>query len=82
MNFRKDGGVEAPFTLKGLFGTSSDDGSESDYEETLNMVENQNLQIGDLNVLIRQTAFHPTNANKVWPGTFSLADLILKRKEK
>jgi hypothetical protein len=81
---RKDGGVEAPISLKGLFNRDSDSESETNMDGDIfkNEGENQILTIGDKNLTIRQTCWHQANANKVWPGTFLLADYLLANKDK
>ena len=71
---KKDGGVDAPVSLCGLFGTDESD-DDSQFEQVFAVQEG--LKIGDVTLNIRQTAWHMANANKVWPGTFSLASFIM-----
>lgn len=82
---RKDGGVEAPLSLGGLFGPidmSDDDdddkeeGKEKNNEQFQQIYDEQILEIGCKELIIRQYCWHQVNANKVWPGTFNLAEFI------
>ena len=77
MQTKKDGGVNAPISLGDLFNNDSGD-EEQQFE---NEYENQSLMVGDRNLIIRQSSWHQTNANKVWPGTFLLADFIISNCE-
>ncbi|RHY16850.1 hypothetical protein DYB37_005854 [Aphanomyces astaci] len=63
---------DAPVSLSGLFAASSD----SEADEFENEFEIQNISIGDDKYRIRVFSFHEANANKVWPGMFSLADFM------
>jgi len=65
---RKDGGVEVSPNLGGLFGEA---------EEFTNEYEVQELDIAGTVLKIRQFSWHEANANKVWPGTFTLAEYIV-----
>lgn len=78
MQKRKDGGVEAPISLGGLFNDSDDSGGD----EQTSVHEIQTLTIGGMQLRINQTGFHIANANKVWPGTFVLADFLLQNRER
>jgi len=69
---RKDGGVEAPFSLGSFFEERGEEGSE----ELEQQFEEQELVIGESTLRIRQYAWHMANGNKVWPGTFSLAEYL------
>lgn len=61
----KDGGIDAPMSLGGLFVDSSDDeqegsegtGFEQQYSE-------QSVQLGEESMIIRQYCWHMANANK------------------
>jgi hypothetical protein len=79
---RKDGGVEAPLSLVGLFvgdsdedeeGNSSAGAGEQQFEQ---IYDEQTLAICERSFIIRQYCWHQANANKVWPGTFNLAEFI------
>lgn len=72
----KDGGVDAPISLGGFF--SSDDDLDQAHETQAfeQIYEVQLLNIGGVDLQIRQSAWHMANANKVWPGTFALAEYI------
>ena len=72
---RKDGGVEPPIDLGGLFPDSDDEVTQEE-EEFVSKGETQLLSIGTLNLQIRQFSWHQANANQVWPGTFILADFL------
>jgi hypothetical protein len=76
---RKDGGVEAPVSLLGLF--KDDDGDDEEATTFEQIYDEQQLQVADLMLTIRQYCWHAANANKVWPGTFVLAEFINERIE-
>lgn len=59
---RKDGGVEAPVSLLGLFNEGSDDDSGGFVQE----YEEQSLQLLETSLIIRQYSWHEAN------GTVSL----------
>lgn len=81
--FKKDGGVEAPISLNGLFFQADDsDNEEGDDGGFDNSYENQELTVDGMVLTIRQNAWHQTNANKVWPGTFLLAEFLRQRGER
>ena len=71
---RKDGGVEAPVSLRGLWNEGSEDEEEGFTQE----YEEQSLQLADTILIVRQYSYHEANANKVWPGTFTLAEFIIR----
>ena len=79
---KKDGGVEAPISLNGLFFNPDDSDNETDEPTFDNSYENQKLTIGGLSLEIFQNSWHQTNANKVWPGTFLLAEFVRDRNER
>jgi hypothetical protein len=72
---RKDGGVQAPIGIGGMFyiPDSDDDEGPAAFENTS---EIQDLVIGSLNVKVRQYSWHEANANQVWPGTFALVKFL------
>lgn len=70
----------APFSLAGLF--VSDDSPEEVTDDSLYQYESQELTFGDLKLNIVQSAFHPTNANKVWPGAYILSEYLLANWER
>ena len=71
--------VEAPICLGNFFAEAGDDaGSDEDANETGFA---QTYEVTELEVLgkifrVRQFAWHRANANKIWPGTFNLAEYI------
>lgn len=81
---RKDGGVEAPISLLGFFNEDDDDDNENNEENNKEennnnfeqIFDEQNLEICSKLFIIRQYCWHMANANKVWPGTFNLAEFI------
>ncbi len=81
-SYKKDGGVEAPISLNGLFFNPDDSDNESNDNEFDNSYENQLLLIDGTSLSIRQNAWHKTNANKVWPGTFLLAEFLRQRSDR
>lgn len=82
---KKDGGVEAPLSLGGFF-NSSNDGEEDEEggegHEFEQIYDEQVLQINSKDYIIRQYCWHQVNANKVWPGTFNLAEFIEKHSKR
>ena len=54
---RKDGGVEAPVSLLGLFNDGSDDDGEGFVQE----YEEQSLQMLETTLVIRQYSWHVAN---------------------
>ena len=71
---RKDGGVVVTPNLMGLFGGGDDDEEDAFVQE----YEVQDLNICSSHLKIRQFSWHEANANKVWPGTFTLAEYIVE----
>jgi hypothetical protein len=77
---RKDGGVEAPLSLSGFFydpNEEEEEGEEAkDQSQFEQIYDEQILTICQKDFRIRQYCWHQANANKVWPGTFNLAEFI------
>lgn len=73
---RKDGGVQAPIGLGGMFHIPDSDDEDGQPEEFENTYEVQELDLGDLTIKVRQYSWHEANANQVWPGTFALASFV------
>jgi hypothetical protein len=73
---RKDHGVEAPISLAGLFFDRGED------EEFDNCDDTQTMNIASECIVVRQHAWHQSNANKVWPGTFVLAEFLKNNIER
>ena len=69
--------IEAPVCLGDLFAENDD---EKEAECFSQLYEDQDLDIGGTMLKIRQFAWHGANANKVWPGTFNLAEHICVNK--
>eukprot|EP01050_Picozoa_sp_SAG11_P034213 SAG11_NODE_11989_length_727_cov_1.523885_2_plen_140_part_01 len=69
-----DGGVDAPMSLVGIF-----DDSDGEFEQ---ISETQALEIGGMKFEVEQLCYHSHNANKVWPGTFTLMDYIKLNSER
>ena len=66
--------VEAPVCLSGFFDENEeDDDDENTFSQTYEVTE---LDILGKVLRIRQFAWHKANANKIWPGTFNLADYL------
>eukprot|EP00668_Euglena_longa_P029460 GGOE01036808.1.p1 GENE.GGOE01036808.1~~GGOE01036808.1.p1 ORF type:complete len:259 (-),score=65.66 GGOE01036808.1:71-847(-) len=72
--------VDAPISLAGLFGAEADDASEADANHFDQLYEVQTLNVAGVPLRLRQFTFHSKNANKVWPGTFGLADFLLREE--
>jgi predicted nicotinamide N-methyase len=67
--------IDAPQTLTGLFPDDSDD--SDDAASTSCCYEIQSVELAGCQLKIRQFDYHSHNANRVWPGTFVLADYLL-----
>ena len=73
---KKPGG-DAPISLGGFFDVAGDDDyveHENGFEQIYDIQEG--IRIVDLTMRIRQSAWHMANANKIWPGTFALAEFL------
>lgn len=70
--------IEAPVCLGDLFAENDDEAHEQAFSQ---LYETQDLDIGGRVFKIRQFAWHGANANKVWPGTFNLAEYICLHKD-
>eukprot|EP00596_Hydrurales_sp_CCMP1899_P004118 CAMPEP_0119033710 /NCGR_PEP_ID=MMETSP1177-20130426/761_1 /TAXON_ID=2985 /ORGANISM="Ochromonas sp, Strain CCMP1899" /LENGTH=461 /DNA_ID=CAMNT_0006990655 /DNA_START=103 /DNA_END=1489 /DNA_ORIENTATION=+ len=70
--------IEAPVCLGDLFAESDDEADDQTFSQ---LYEVQDLDIGGKKFKIRQFAWHGANANKVWPGTFNLAEYICLNKD-
>ena len=71
-----DRDIDAPVSLQGLWPDSddSDDGSSPAFDQGY---ETQEITVADRSLKVRQYCFHSHNANRVWPGTFNLAEHYL-----
>jgi predicted nicotinamide N-methyase len=67
--------IDAPQTLTGLFPDDSDE--SDDAASTSCCYEIQSVELAGCQLKIRQFDYHSHNANRVWPGTFVLADYLL-----
>lgn len=67
----------APVSLGGLFPDSEDKGSA----EFVNETEIVKVTVGNMELAIRQMAWHGANANQIWPGTFTLVDYLLQNSK-
>lgn len=77
---KKDGGVEAPISLFDFFNNKeenlnkNEENNENQFEQ---IYDEQRIEIfGERVFIIRQYCWHMANANKIWPGTFNLAEFI------
>eukprot|EP00667_Euglena_gracilis_P021216 EG_transcript_23189 len=70
--------VDAPISLAGLFGADAEDASEADFDQ---VYEVQTLDVAGVSLRLRQFTFHSKNANKVWPGTFGLAEFLAREED-
>ncbi len=69
---------QAPVSLTGLFISENDSEDEGEKDTFENETEVVSLNLGGVQVAIRQMAWHRANANQVWPGAFTLADHIFR----
>ena len=81
--------IDAPISLGNFFPDSSDEESESienggdggaTHRELDQCYETQNVDLCGMSLRVRQYAFHSHNANRVWPGTFNLAEYLLREE--
>jgi Lysine methyltransferase len=69
--------IDAPETLTGLFPADSSD--EDDADASSPCYEIQSVVLAGETLKVRQFDYHSHNANRVWPGTFNLADYLLEK---
>ena len=78
--------IDEPQTLTGLFPPDDDDDDNSDDDgepqQNDNCYEVQSVKLAGMDLQIRQFDYHSHNANRVWPGTFHLAEYLLLEEEK
>jgi predicted nicotinamide N-methyase len=70
--------IDAPQTLTGLFPDSSDEEDSGGIVEPT--FETQDIALVGERLQIRQYDYHSHNANRVWPGTFNLAEYLLNAR--
>lgn len=70
--------IDEPQTLTGLFPPDSDDESNDGDGYSKTCFEIQSVVLAGVTLRVRQFDFHSHNANRVWPGTFNLADYLLQ----
>lgn len=69
--------IDDPQTLTGLFPPDSDEESLDDADEENDVCyEIQSVLLAGATLKVRQFDYHSHNANRVWPGTFPLADYL------
>jgi predicted nicotinamide N-methyase len=71
--------IDAPLSLGGFFPAESDE--EEEETELDPCYEIQTVDVAGNSLQIRQYAYHSHNANRVWPGTFNLAEYLLQQNE-
>jgi hypothetical protein len=69
--------LQAPVSLTGLFVTGDESGDEDNNDGFENETEVVGMNLGGINVEVRQMTWHKANANQVWPGTFTLVHHML-----
>jgi len=79
--------IDAPISLISFFPDSSEsdhsdgDMTEDEVKKATNICfETQSLDICGRQLIVRQYSFHSHNANQVWPGTFNLAEYLLRKE--
>ena len=75
--------IDDPQTLNGLFPPDSDDDGDSDEQDgnaNQNCYEIQSVQFVGEMIKIRQYDYHSHNANRIWPGSFPLAEYLLQQE--
>lgn len=68
--------IDAPLSLGSFFPPESDEESETELDQCF---ETQEVCLVEVTLRIRQFAYHSHNANRVWPGTFNLAEHLLAK---
>lgn len=63
--------------IAGLFGPDSDSDVES-YEDVA-AESDEMIELAGTAIAVRVSAYHPQNANKVWPGTYRFASWLAER---
>jgi hypothetical protein len=72
--------IDAPLSLGNFFPAESDEEDGEVAQELDNCYEVQLVTLAGVSGLqVRQYAYHSHNANRVWPGTFNLADYLLEK---
>jgi len=66
--------IDAPVSFAGLW-PDSDDDDDAEFEDP---GEEQVVEVCGVGLRVRQYAYHSHNANRVWPGTFNLAEYYLE----
>jgi predicted nicotinamide N-methyase len=69
--------IDAPLSLGNFFPAESDE----EEEELDNCYEVQQVTVAGESLQVRQYAYHSHNANRVWPGTFNLADYLFETRD-
>ena len=72
--------IDDPQTLTGLFPPDSDEECNDDDENDI-CYEIQSVILSGTMLKVRQFDYHSHNANRVWPGTFPLADFLFATLE-
>lgn len=70
--------IDAPVSLGSFFPPDSDDEEETELDQCY---ETQDVVLADEKLQVRQFAYHSHNANRVWPGTFNLADYLFAKDD-
>jgi len=72
--------VSAPVSLTGLFVNEDDSDEDCSQDEFQNECEIMPMNLGGIELNIRQKSWHQANANQVWPGTFTLIEHIFSHE--
>lgn len=71
---------QAPINIADIFHIDDSDDERNDGKAAGGVFKEEyevaTIQIRDISLKIRQFSWHKTNANKIWPGTFRLAEYI------
>jgi hypothetical protein len=70
--------IDAPVSLGSFFPPDSDEEEETELDQCY---ETQEVILADETLHVRQFAYHSHNANRVWPGTFNLADYLFDKDD-
>ncbi|KAH9672929.1 S-adenosyl-L-methionine-dependent methyltransferases superfamily protein [Citrus sinensis] len=71
----------ALFSPSSLFAEQDDVTVDEETMETCNGYVERPHQFPEMELVIREFAFHQLNANFLWPGTFSFAEWLMRHRE-
>lgn len=77
---------QPPINISDIFHIDDSDAEDTEENESGGVFKEEyevaTIQIKDISLKIRQFSWHQTNANKIWPGTYRLAEFITDNGDK